>query len=78
LLLPAEVLTPGANFAHKHRCPAGGKRAVSTPIAAMTTAAAAGPIPGISSSRRLRGERGQQCLDLDVQRGDIPSIPSID
>ena len=49
LVLPAEELMPGANFAHEHRCPAVGNRDMSTPISAMMAAAATGPMPGISS-----------------------------
>jgi hypothetical protein len=58
LVLPAEELTPGANFAHEHRCPAVGNRD-------RTDARDL-----IEASRRL-GERGQLRLDLGIDRGDV-------
>ena len=53
--LPADSLTPGANFAQEARCPAVGNRVMSVPISAMMIAAATRPMPGISSSRAAAG-----------------------
>jgi hypothetical protein len=50
LVLPAEALVVGANLAHDTRCPALGKRPISTPISAMSSCAPILPTPGISSS----------------------------
>src|SRR3954453_14346442 len=72
LLLPAEDLMPGENFAHEHRCPAVGNRVMSTPISAMMIAAATGPIPGISSRRCTAWSKGAQVgLDLGVQHRNV-------
>jgi hypothetical protein len=76
LYLPAEVFTPGANLAHWQRCPGVGNLVMSTPISAMMTAAATGPMPGISSSRTASGAKGGQVrLDLGVQGGDVGVDP---
>ena len=58
LVLPAEELIPGANFAHEARWPGVGNRVMSRPISAMMIAAAVGPIPGISSSRAAASAKG--------------------
>ena len=49
---------PGANFAHEARWAGVGNRVMSMPISAMMTAAAVGPIPGISSSRAAASAKG--------------------
>jgi hypothetical protein len=75
LFLPAEAFTPGANFAHEQRCPGVGNLVISTPISAMMTAAATGPMRELIESHRVRGERGQVRLDLGVQGGDVGVDP---
>src|SRR3954452_19530241 len=76
LFLPAEDVTPGENFAHEHRCPAVGDRVMSRPISAMMTAAAPGPMPGISSRRSAAcAKGGQERVDLGVQHRDVGVDP---
>ena len=48
-----------------------GNRVMSTPISAMIAAAATGPIPGISSRRARRRQRGQMVLDLCIEGDDV-------
>jgi hypothetical protein len=64
LVLPAEELIPGANFAQEARWAGVGNRVMSTPISAMMTAAAVGPIPGISSSRAAASAKGARCRPI--------------
>src|SRR4029450_7101618 len=58
LVLPADCLTPGANFAQEARWPGVGKRPMSRPISAMITWAAVRPTPQISSSRSTARAKG--------------------
>jgi hypothetical protein len=48
----------GGGFAQDVRCPAAGKRVMSSPISAMIARAAVAPVPGISSSRVIARVKG--------------------
>jgi hypothetical protein len=60
LVLPAEALAVGANLAHDTRCPALGKRPISTPISAMSSCAPILPTPGISSGTVASGDHSNR------------------
>ena len=72
LVLPAEELIPGANFAQEVRWAGVGNRVMSSPISAMMIAAAVGPIPGISSSRATASAKGARWSPIwGVDGGDV-------
>ena len=69
---------PGENFAQEHRCPAVGKRDMSTPISARMIAAATGPMPGISSRRAAAAAKGARyasiCSSTAAMSASMPSM----
>src|SRR6476620_1937781 len=56
----------GHSLAQDTRCPAVGKRLISSPISAMTTCAANGPIPAISSRRCEADSRKHSALMISA------------
>lgn len=58
LFLPADCFARGANLAHETRWAAVGKRAMSTPISAMSSWAPVLPTPGTSSSWAIWAAKG--------------------
>jgi hypothetical protein len=71
---PADSFTPGAYFAQDTRCPAVGKRAMSSPVSARIACAAARLIPGTSSSLRAAAAKGAICSSIRPSRAAMSLV----
>src|SRR6201993_5432423 len=74
--LPADWWVCGQNLAHDTRCAADGNRVMSTPISAISSAAATASTPGISAGRAAGSEKGvDRLLDARVEGSDLGADP---
>lgn len=77
LFLPSGVLNPGTDIARDARCAGVGSLVMSSPISAVTTAAAVGPTPGISSSRATVSVNGATRSSICASSAAMSAAASI-